>query len=206
MNRYKAVVEAIVQAATKHDPAKPFNIMEIGVHQGERSREMLREANRHGRHRVHFFAFDLFEEWNPEKNAAEYGKPAPPLKSQSYRQLLFGFANLKHLRICRGDSAIMLPQIIAELPKMHVIFVDGGHSLETINSDLTHALTLLDTGGVMILDDYYPDKLDVGCRAAVESFAARRPEFVFEALPRIDRFDELQVACVKVTHRGGPGP
>lgn len=67
------------------------------------------------------------------------------------------------------------------------VFIDGGHSLETIMKDWMVVQSLMDEKTVVIFDDYYPNTNLIGARNIVE-FIVKKGEFNVEYLEPIDHF------------------
>jgi hypothetical protein len=137
--------------------------MEVGVHRADRAQQMIAAARRNGRTHISYFGFDLFSTWTEEVNVEERGKASPPLSVAEVQKKLQPEKGLKDIQLFQGNSRETLPQQAKSLPLMNVIFIDGGHSLETIRSDISHALPLLAPGGIIVLDDYYEDDRNSGC-------------------------------------------
>lgn len=61
------------------------------------------------------------------------------------------------MELITGDSRSTMSDFLrsrpSELGTYDIVHVDGGHQLDVVQSDVKHALSLLKTGGVMILDD-----------------------------------------------------
>jgi len=76
-----------------------------------------------------------------------------------YSYLKSKFPQMKEL--ISGDSRKTLPKYIQENPdevgKYDCVHVDGGHTLETVLSDIAHSDILLKNRGIMILDDMQTD-------------------------------------------------
>ena len=77
-----------------------------------------------------------------------------------YQQKAF----LKNKRICEeefglisqmiGDSLEVLPRLVSEKKKFHVIYIDANHDYENVLSDLRNSERLLADNGTLIIDDY----------------------------------------------------
>ncbi len=125
---------------------QPDTILEVGTWAGIRAREMMAAAG--GRM---YYGFDLFEEATPEDDAAEFNvKPHYTLEAVS---AVLGFPH----RLIRGYSTDTLPAFLAEMGPgcVDFAFIDGGHSVATIDSDWANVRQLVKPGGVILLDDYY---------------------------------------------------
>ena len=197
--RYDALVRIIRENGGKR-------IMEIGTRNGERAIRMIHEAQRHhGKDNVEYYGFDLWEELDDETHEKEFSKFAQP-RSQVYETLRSTGASV---RLFQGFSRDTLPDALPVLPKMDVVFIDGGHSIETIENDWQYSELLMDDSTVVVFDDYYSGdsgkREDIGCRALIDE-GIDRSKFAVQVLPTTDTFKhdcgELRINLVKVRRRG----
>jgi len=94
-------------------------IMEIGVADGENARSMVEVAIRNfSSEEVEYYGFDLFGDDFRLKQVRQ------KLKETGCKFELF-----------KGDSVKTLLEVVKTLPKMDLIFIDGGHSYTTAKSD-----------------------------------------------------------------------
>jgi len=178
---------------------RPKNIMEIGVWTGERARKMIGVASRfHPKGSLHYYGFDLFESMDNEKFTKEVSKQPPTIKIVE-EKLKKTRANI---HLYKGDTVMVLPDQEATLPKMDIVFIDGGHSLETIANDWFYVSKLLHQGSVVIFDDYWQNRLDAGSKVTVDLID--KEEYSVVILPIIDSFPKtafghLSIQLAKVT-------
>jgi hypothetical protein len=61
-------------------------------------------------------------------------------------------------QLIKGDSTQAVPQFAAQNPndKFDLLYIDGGHSLETATADLKNAQLLAKSYAVAVVDDYMP--------------------------------------------------
>lgn len=138
MNRYS-------QLNTIIDTVKPTTIVEVGTWNGLRALDMCRTALKHNPN-VHYIGFDLFETGTPEIDAAELNaKKRVSLEQVSKTLEGHGFSFELH----EGDTKETLKNVT--VPDDAFVFIDGGHSIETIKSDYEH----LKHCKTIILDDFY---------------------------------------------------
>lgn len=162
---------------------KPRNIMEIGTWNGNRAIRMIETAKKFYRpEQINYYGFDLFEEMTKDRFEEELSK-FPPAQDEVLHKLKQTGVNI---RLYKGDTLVTLPRAVDSLPKMDFIFIDGGHSVETIANDWNYAEQLMHKNSVVIFDDYYFDKDDVGAKAVVEKID--RSKFDVKILPIRDRF------------------
>lgn len=102
-------------------------IMEIGVANGENARNMVMVAIQNfSPEEVEYYGFDLFDDDSGIKQVRQ------KLEETGCRFRLF-----------KGDSVITLPRAVKALPKMDLIFIDGGHHYATVKSDWENSKTLM---------------------------------------------------------------
>jgi len=94
---------------------------------------------------------------------------------------------LPELEIHRSYSSYELPKFLQENRRFDLIYIDGSHSAWAVYVDLCYAAALIDTGGLIVLDDYWHDDYDgsPGVKQAVDGFHATfRAYFEVEAVYR----------------------
>lgn len=120
-----------------------------------------------------YYGFDLFEDGTPEDDEAEFNvKP--------HYRILDVLASFDFpARLIKGYSTDTLPRFLEDMGPECVdfAFIDGGHSVATIESDWENVSKLVKPGGVILLDDYYsgmpePFLDQFGCNRLVETLQA----------------------------------
>lgn len=171
------------------------NIIEIGTHNGNNAVMMIKEAARivpvEG---IHYWGFDLFEDLTKEAHDREFSYPSPG-RVQDIE------ANIRAqvgatITLTKGDTRETLKD--AQGPLMDLIYIDGGHSIETIRSDWANVQKFVDSHTVIFLDDYFPDKDDLGCKFLLKEMSG----YKVEVLPTIDTYqhkEPLRIQLVKAT-------
>jgi len=115
-------------------------IMEIGVADGENARTMVMVAIRNfPPEEVEYYGFDLFE----GNNDSRIEKVRQKLKETGCKFKLF-----------KGDSVQTLPGELKTLPKMDLIFIDGGHSYATAKSDWENSKSLIHDKTAVFFHNY----------------------------------------------------
>ena len=70
------------------------------------------------------------------------------------------YDNLKneniYIKLIKGDTKQSLKQF--KIKKIDFVFIDGGHSIETIKNDWLNIQKLINKKSVVIFDDYYENK------------------------------------------------
>lgn len=155
---------------------KPDAIMEIGTWNGSRALEMIEQVPE-----AKYFGFDLFETANDETDETEKNVK-PHYSAEDVATLLQ--VNKVNAELYAGDTKETLPVYLDKHGEDSVdfIFIDGGHSVETIRSDWEHAQKAIKKGGVVVFDDYYTDMPDLDKFGANEVLK----DLDFELLPIAD--------------------
>ncbi len=144
------------------EAVKPRTIVEIGTWSGHRALQLARSALKHSP-AVKYMGFDLFEAGNAADDAREMNVKAHFSVDQV--QALLECFKLENpgfdFSLTGGNTRASLPETKADF-----VFIDGGHSVETIRSDFER----LRTSAVIVLDDYYEGPIDTarfGCNAVI---------------------------------------
>ena len=130
--------------------AQPEAILEIGTWNGERALQLLQCAPR-----ARYYGFDLFEDATDATDAEEMNvKPHNALAA--VQQRLAGY----EAQLFKGNTRTTLA---AFNEPVDFVWMDGGHSVETIASDWAHVRRLALPEAEIYLDDYYtgPDRKSV---------------------------------------------
>ena len=176
-------------------------IMEIGTWKGERATKMIETAKKYSEAKdIYYYGFDLFEEITDELYVEEISK-MPSTKNEIEKVLRQTGANII---LFKGNTTESLPKHIDSLPKMDFVFIDGGHTLATIENDWKYTQKVMDENTVVIFDDYWNDRVDSGAKPIVD--AIDRETFDVEVLPRVDSFNNpdhgrLNIQFAKVTKK-----
>ena len=145
--------------------SKPKNILEIGIFQGVTARnvcELLYKTHNNSFKYIGIDKFDLDKKENNEFIPSVHFKN--PLKQFYYRYIVkenpYSLKSVKNLLkkfdknvfIFKGDSKIVLPKI--DLNEIDYVFLDGGHSYDTVKSDLNNCKVVVENNGLVLCDDY----------------------------------------------------
>jgi len=156
---------------------RPNNILEIGTHDGTNAVHMSRLASTAG-HPVRYYGFDLFEGLGASELRREsalrprrLNEVQAYLRRQGVDALLFP-----------GDTTQTLPRTAPDLPLMDLIFIDGGHSVETVSHDWDNVAPLIHSGTVVYFDDYP----NWGVKTVVDAIDPKH--WNVEVLPIVDEF------------------
>lgn len=156
-NRYDYLYQTI-------DEIKPSRIMEIGAFNGTQAEKMIIRAKLY-HSQVEYYGFDLFVQ-APDFEFSKLG----------VRSLDNVLGRLKRtgakIVLVEGNTKDTLPSF--ESDPMDMIFIDGGHSIATVQNDFVNSARLLAKDGRILLDDYYPDHPEMGCKTLVDSVSGCR--------------------------------
>lgn len=173
----------------------PRIIIEIGVYTGLRGIEMIEAASQgRGGAGIAYHGFDLFDLMDDGILAQELSKRPDPMPEVRARLEATGAEVSLH----KGWSHDTLPAFAAANPDLRadLIFIDGGHAIETIHKDWDNVAQLLAPGGAALFDDYYVDCPHLtdrfGCNTLMESLDPAVWSWTLH--PEVDRF----------THGGKP--
>ena len=172
---------------------KPKNFLEIGVLEGVTSRNVCEQLNEINNGDFNFIGVDLFGDDFKENNKKEFTpisyKISNPLKWIYFKILLRMYPNSKecveHLlkkfknkvKIFKGYSKDILRRI--DLKDVDFVFLDGGHSYETVKEDLNLLTTKLKKNSIIVCDDYNINHY--GVKKAVDEI---KDNFLFKDLGR----------------------
>lgn len=181
---------------------KPWHIVEIGTWTGDRAIQLCAEAIKH-RDKLLYEGYDLFQYATKETDKKELNvKKHATLSAVDMRLNAFKVkARNMHIEfdyeLHAGDTNTTLEPTVADF-----VWLDGGHSIETIQSDFDN----LKFSKCIVLDDYYvkdeqgkcPDTQKYGCNQLVHSLDESKWEV--KILPKKDRVSGggmVQIVVVK---------
>lgn len=170
---------------------KPRTILEFGTWKGRTAAKMIRVALKF-RPDVFYFGIDLFECLTAEQKAYEHNGKDYCTKQGAEDYLKSQGLDSNYFILLKGESRVMFPKIRERMMKdtlkikyFDFIYIDGGHSLETIMFDWISSESVMNDETVVIFDDYYENRDDIGARSIVE-FTIPRDKFNVELLEPID--------------------
>ncbi len=177
-------------------------ILEVGTHDGQGALAMLRASPVPTR-QMEYFGFDLFEPQDDFEAAREFsiGYHRPP-DVETVRARIA--ASGARVTLVKGDTRKTLP--LAGLPMMDLIYIDGGHSLETVASDWEACRRWVGPETVVFFDDYFEEMPFVGCQTLAERI--RGEGFTVELCDPADDYPtpygRLRTRLMRVTQRSQP--
>lgn len=151
---------------------QPKVILEVGTHTGTRPAEW---------YAVHkdftYYGFDVFE-LGDDITLAKEGKRYKSGSNMMKTAKRLNDLGINH-QLFKGFSKETLPKFEKEYGRIvDFAFIDGGHSVETIQHDWDIVKRLVKKGGLVIFDDYYTkgelDINSIGCNKIVDNICGRK--------------------------------
>lgn len=201
LDRYR--VSRYAEMVRRCKARSPRSILEIGSWRGDRAAAML-EASPEC---VRYVGFDLFEEMDPGTFEKEHMGSCFPATREAVEKRLRAVRPGVEIELVAGNTLETLPPYTAASEPFDFVYVDGGHSLETIASDWRAVRAVMDAGTVVVFDDYYLNDSSRGCKPLVDDLdpeVYRRHFFsTVEQIPAelARSADPLFVTMVEVRHR-----
>jgi len=102
----------------------------------------------------------------------------------------------------KGNTKKTLPATVDNLPKMDVIYIDGGHSIETTRNDWKYAQRLMDKHTIVYFDDYNDEMPFIGSHFIVGELSSKYSAEVMPNTNYYNRpFGRLKCQVLRVTTR-----
>ena len=137
---------------------QPKAILEIGTWNGGRALALLNLCPT-----ATYYGFDLFEDATKEDDAREFNVKRHHFMEDVYERLT-GF----DVHLYRGNTR----ETLATFDKpVDFVWIDGGHSIETIRSDWENVKRVITPDAWVFFDDYYTGGIDtktIGCNEIVK--------------------------------------
>jgi hypothetical protein len=159
---YKGLFEVIKEII-------PANIMEIGTSSGQTAIGMIRVAGQFSEEdQIAYYGIDLFESGKPSQWEQEFtGGYVPPAKADVEARLRNETAaDITLVAIDSNDLPRSPPE---SWPKMDLVFIDGGHRVETVASDWKFAQTLMHDKTIVVFDDVFEELPFIGAKITVDA-------------------------------------
>ena len=177
---------------------RPKNFLEVGVFQGVTARNVCEVLKEIYQNEFKYIGIDLFSSSNllfdNKAKTLKYSKISNPFKffyfnflrkenlnsKKAVSRLLKKFNN--NISLYEGYSDKILNSI--DISYIDMVFLDGGHSYETVKKDLKILITKLKKNKIIICDDY--DQKNFGVKRAVDEFRLEyKIEMVNERIVKI---------------------
>mgnify|MGYP006081455537 FL=1 len=164
------------------DIHKPKNFIEVGVFQGVTSKNVCEKLYEINKDDFTFHGIDIFEDSNDkidnQEMTTKHNKISNPFKHLIFniiqKKNLFSLKSIysflkkfeKNVRLYKGFSDTELLKI--NMSNIDMVFLDGGHSYETVKNDISIILNGIKKNKIIICDDY--DQINYGVKKAVDEF------------------------------------
>lgn len=124
-------------------------IIEIGVYRENMGGRLIKAAmSNFPANQIEYYGFDVFEDIN------EGDEKIKTVLSEDEIRKKLGRLKCK-IVLVKGNSMKTLPAKIDNLPQMDFIFMDGGHSYETVKSDWECSERLMHPRTIVVFDDVF---------------------------------------------------
>jgi len=179
---------------------KPQNFLEVGVFQGVTSKNVCEKLHEINKENFLFHGIDVFEDtdsnFDNHEKTVKHNRLSNPLKHLIFniilKKNLFSIESIyvflkkfkNNVNLYKGFSDTELLKI--DMSKIDMIFLDGGHSYETVKNDLLLILKGIKKNKIIICDDY--DQASYGVKKAVD-----------ELLNQVSEIKELNKRLVRIT-------
>ena len=128
---------------------RPKKILEIGVYNGRRAIQMIEAAKVFNKD-IEYHGFDLFEGLTEKIHNIEASKFPGTL--DKIKRLLNNHAKIF---LYKGFTKDTLKFFSLKEVNIDFIFIDGGHSVKTIESDFYYSLKIAEKNAYIVFDDFY---------------------------------------------------
>ena len=151
-NRYIKVLEYIKWKKTN----TKINILEIGTYAGTSLIKIVEKLPNSD-----VSVIDMWKNYdsyilksNGDKNLIE---SVSSIENNNIEKIFYNnmkIAGINNINVFKGDSAIILMNMISKNKKFDYIYIDGSHTLMDSYTDLVLSFNLLNEGGIIGIDDY----------------------------------------------------
>lgn len=165
---------------------KPKTILEVGTHSGIRAAEMINCAKKYNDN-VKYYGFDLFEGMTSDVKELELHAKRNVKRGEAEKNIAKTGSEYEFII---GNTIDTMPNFKPDRP-IDFVFIDGGHSLETIASDWSNIERIMNDDTVVVFDDYYDNRNDFGCKSLINSLKEQNV-FAIELLDPMDHIPATQ--------------
>lgn len=140
-------------------------ILEIGVYKGDFAVKMLNTLYTYKpKYDLQYVGIDLFELMNDEILKKENSLLAPSM--DAVRDSIKEKCPFASVVLYKGFSKDILPKL--NLSEFDLIYVDGGHSIETIELEWNIINKSIKNDCIVVFDDYYEGRIDIGAKRVID--------------------------------------
>lgn len=160
-SRYQVVVDIAEQI-------KPRVIAEIGTYHGSTAIALIEMAKKYHKRPI-YWGFDAFGE------VPQYELPYEDFPNYDIVKARLD-ATGAEIHLVRGNTRESLVGV--EVNHLDFVFLDGGHSLETIENDWKWVESQMCDGTVVVFDDYYVGDDTRGCKKLIDGLKGYGVEII----------------------------
>lgn len=197
--RYALLYDAIDTVISSRQEHLCF--LEIGTYDGNRAAELLLYWYEQTGGTSTYIGFDLFEDLTPQRSKAEMSKSRLPPSLREVENRLKRVPGSK-VYLYKGDTRDTLANFAGNVKiPVDVIFMDGGHSLETVASDWSNVEKIAGDKTIVLLDDYYDNRDDFGVQRLVNELKLGPVPYrvVLSDPPDVYEHTKLSIRMARVT-------
>ena len=144
---------------------RPKTFLEVGVFHGVTARNVCELLYKIHKNDFKYVGIDLFEVNDENKSEVipsttfssplknfyfKHIKRQNPYSKKAVEDLLKKFND--KINLIKGNSNLILKKI--DMSKVDYVFLDGGHTYETVKNDLENCLEVINSNGIVMCDDY----------------------------------------------------
>ena len=136
---------------------------------------------------VKYYGFDLFEGMTSDVKELELHAKRNVKRGEAEERIAKTGSEYEFII---GNTIDTMPNFKPDRP-IDFVFIDGGHSLETIASDWSNIERIMNDDTVVVFDDYYDNRNDFGCKSLINSLKEQNV-FAVELLDPMDHLPATQ--------------
>ncbi|MDM7940149.1 MAG: glycosyltransferase [Methanothrix sp.] len=171
------------------------SILEIGTHRGDNAIGMLL-TSQEPLDQMTYYGFDFFKPLSPTKVEEEVAKGYEnPLPIEMVQRKISSLGVRTELH--QGDTRISLPE--TDLPIVDFIYIDGGHSEETTQSDWKNVQKYIGPHTKIFVDDYFEGRVDIGAGTLLNPGVISTERYHTQIVGTPDDYGEFVAHLLEIT-------
>jgi hypothetical protein len=140
----------------------PQSFVEIGVGNGDTLESYMSNCTPLQDEYLHYHGFDTFDAGMPsnEGGAVNENPELSPSDSKMHNTPMDEVKKLKHdhdtpceIQLHKGNTRETLTNVKSQLEDIELVYIDGGHSYDTVRSDYEKIRPCVSDGGTIVFDD-----------------------------------------------------
>jgi len=139
----------------------PQSLLEIGVGDGRTLELFLSEVQPSSNEGLRYIGFDTFDDGLPSSDESRTDESSS--KDSFWRFQNVPMGDIESIAVesktkcsvdlVKGNTKTTLPESVPRFNPVDMVYIDGGHSYETVKSDYRSVRPLVSRGGVVVFDD-----------------------------------------------------